>query len=549
MGCGNAYGVSLFRFLIRIYNLYLSPERNFARKVRQLTGFVPSQLSLFRLAFSHKSGNGVRDGVVGQSNNERLEYLGDAVLGTVVAEYLFKKYPDADEGFLTKMRSKIVKRKSLNLIGDRMGLNVFLQEQNRTRLSSSMLGNAVEALVGAVYLERGYDLTTEFIVRRILKLYVDIHELETTDDNYKSQLLEACQKQGKSITYKLISKYKQDRRDRFQVGVIIAGEQVSLADDYNKKAAEQLASLKALEKLGLLDAAEAPVEKMRNARIIQSTDEDSHSTKRPAGGERPGRADKAKRRDKTEGGSERGGQPQPALHPDPDEVLYQLAEETPADAVASDMDTARAKDGMRRSERGRSGGPKRTGGRQDPVAYHVRHGVRSAVAAAGVLDAFNGEVNPYPPTPAQGPEFRPKDTSELNFAADPTLAPARDSARPRPKRKKGRRRTSLEFHVGHAVKGGVAVAVAMDGLFAEQSRLPEAPLDGFAETRKPSGLKAMAAAVPKPATPERSPGSPPLSRHALRKVIRDAAAGVRLIDADPEYAATTVVAALTVDAE
>ncbi|MEZ4947919.1 MAG: ribonuclease III domain-containing protein [Saprospiraceae bacterium] len=85
-------------------------------------------------------------------NNERLEYLGDAVLGSIVGEYLFKKYPNADEGFLTKMRSKIVKRKSLNKLGDKMGLDVILSEHNNTRLSRSMLGNAVEALVGAIYL-------------------------------------------------------------------------------------------------------------------------------------------------------------------------------------------------------------------------------------------------------------------------------------------------------------------------------------------------------------------------------------------------------------
>ena len=216
-----------------------------------MTGFVPARLSIFKLAFSHKSNYSNRE--PGQTNNERLEYLGDAVLGTIVAEYLFKKYPNADEGFLTKMRSKIVKRKSLNYIGDQMGLDVLLSEYNRMRLSSSMLGNAVEALVGAIYLEKGYRSTKLFVVQRMLRLYVDVHELETVDDNYKSQLLEACQKQGKAVTYKLVNKYKQDRRDRFTVGVLIGGDQVATADDFNKKAAEQLASLRALEKLGLID--------------------------------------------------------------------------------------------------------------------------------------------------------------------------------------------------------------------------------------------------------------------------------------------------------
>ena len=246
----------LIRYLLRLYNLYLSSERDFARRVRDLVGFAPARLSIFRLAFAHKSNQRV-DRATGQSaanNNERLEYLGDAVLGTIVAEYLFKKYPDADEGFLTKMRSRIVKRKSLNKIGDEMGLDVFLTELNRVRLSSSMLGNAVEALCGAVYLERGYEGTKRFVIRRMLRPYVDIDTLETTDDNYKSQLLEHCQKNGKSIAYQLLDKFKRDRRDRFRVAVLVGGKQVAEADDFNKKAAEQLASRHALAVLGAIDA-------------------------------------------------------------------------------------------------------------------------------------------------------------------------------------------------------------------------------------------------------------------------------------------------------
>src|SRR5690606_6504328 len=141
--------------LFALYNYYLSPDKDLARRLYPLLGFVPSKLSIFKLAFAHKSTQSEKSYPL--QNNERLEYLGDAVLGTIVAEYLFKKYPNANEGFLTKMRSKIVKRKSLNKVGEKMGLDLFLAEYNPTRLSRSMLGNAVEALVGAVYLELGYD--------------------------------------------------------------------------------------------------------------------------------------------------------------------------------------------------------------------------------------------------------------------------------------------------------------------------------------------------------------------------------------------------------
>ncbi len=218
--------------------------------MRSLLGFVPCNLHLFKLAFLHKST--ANEKIRATQNNERLEYLGDAILGTIVAEYLFKKYPNSDEGFMTKMRSKIVKRKSLNLVADKMGLDVFLSEYNNNRLSRSMLGNALEALVGAIYLERGYEKTRRFIVRKMLRNYLDIQELETYDDNYKSQLLEWCQKNNKTISYEVLVKYKFEKRDRFKVAVLIDEKKMGTADDFNKKSAEQTASEKALHKLGLL---------------------------------------------------------------------------------------------------------------------------------------------------------------------------------------------------------------------------------------------------------------------------------------------------------
>lgn len=237
------------KLLRRLYNRFFSPERETAAKIRDLVGFTPVNLGIFRLAFSHKSN--VSNSKYAQ-NNERLEYLGDAVLGTIVAEYLFKKYPGADEGFLTKMRSKIVKRKSLNRIGEKMGLDLLLNDLNNTRLSRSMLGNAVEALVGAVYLERGYSLTKRYVIRKILRNYVDVHELESFDDNYKSQLLEWCQKNGQTISYKLIARYKLEKRDRFKVAVLVNGKKMGTADDFNKKSAEQTASERAMQSLGIL---------------------------------------------------------------------------------------------------------------------------------------------------------------------------------------------------------------------------------------------------------------------------------------------------------
>ncbi len=182
-------------------------------------------------------------------HNERLEYLGDSILSAVVAEYLFTKYPNQDEGFLTKMRSKIVKRNTLNILANDMGLDMILSNYSQGSMSRSMLGNAFEALIGAIYLEKGYSYTRKYIIKEILLKHLDIHDLEKTDDNYKSQLLEWGQKNSIEVDYKLIHKYKLDKRDRFKIGVFVNGESLAEADDYNKKSAEQTASEIALQKL------------------------------------------------------------------------------------------------------------------------------------------------------------------------------------------------------------------------------------------------------------------------------------------------------------
>lgn len=235
---------------IRLYHLYFSPDKELARRLGSLIGFVPVHLKLFKLVFYHKSNSSEKDYAL--SNNERLEFLGDAILSSVVAEYLFQKYPNADEGFLTKMRSKIVKRQSLDEIGSKMRLDIFLSDfNNQTRISKSMLGNALEALVGAYYIEKGYKKTKKYIIKSILRKYINIHDLETYDDNYKSQLLEWCQKNGKDIEYKVLTKYKSEKRDRFKVAVLIDKQKLGTADDFNKKSAEQMASERAMVQLGI----------------------------------------------------------------------------------------------------------------------------------------------------------------------------------------------------------------------------------------------------------------------------------------------------------
>ncbi|HMQ06780.1 MAG TPA: ribonuclease III [Saprospiraceae bacterium] len=237
------------RLIRKFYNSTISPDKELARSLKPILGFTPSRLQLFKLAFYHRSM--INGQEIAPGTNERLEFLGDAILSTVVAEYLFNKYPTQDEGFLTKMRSKIVKRKTLNHVAEQMGLDIILSDYSLGNMSKSMLGNALEALVGALYIEFGYAKTRDYVISKILMKYLDFEQLENTDDNYKSILLEYCQKNGKTINYNLINRFKMDKRDRFRVGVEIDGEIISTAEDFNKKSAEQLASKRALHQLGV----------------------------------------------------------------------------------------------------------------------------------------------------------------------------------------------------------------------------------------------------------------------------------------------------------
>jgi len=157
--------------LSRIYKLHISPDRKYVKVLKNLLGFVPGNLSLYKMAFRHKSialilKNGSKN------NNERLEFLGDAVLGSVVAEVLFKLYPYKDEGFLTEMRSKIVRRANLNQLGRKLGFDELIEFDkkaiNITAKHSSLLGDAFESLVGAIYLDKGYDFTKDFITRTLI---------------------------------------------------------------------------------------------------------------------------------------------------------------------------------------------------------------------------------------------------------------------------------------------------------------------------------------------------------------------------------------------
>ncbi|MCH2022201.1 MAG: ribonuclease III [Saprospiraceae bacterium] len=240
----------------KFFNYILSSDKVFVRELAKILGFVPTNLHIYKRAFTHKSQASQNPkSKYYPTNNERLEFLGDAILDSVTAEYLFRKYPAQDEGFLTQMRSKMVNRKSLNNIATQMGLDIFLRQLGSSRISQTMLGNTFEAFVGAIYLDVGYKRTKKFIINRMLRQYMDIHLLETVNTNYKSQLLEYSQKHNKTITYDVIDHYRtKNNRERFKIAVLINGDPVATAEDFSKKSAEQKASEIALIEIGIIDS-------------------------------------------------------------------------------------------------------------------------------------------------------------------------------------------------------------------------------------------------------------------------------------------------------
>ena len=224
-------------------------EKDLIRSLRNLLGFYPNNISVYQLAFSHRSISRETDNGVPLSN-ERLEYLGDAVLGAVVADMLFKKFPYRDEGFLTEMRSRIVSRENLKNLAVKIGVDELLQKEAAIGTYRSMYGDAFEALIGAIYLDKGYAKTQNFILERIIRIHVDLHEIEQTEKNFKSLILNWGQREKHSIVFETVEEEQKDRL--IKVRLLVDDKEVAVGVDFVKKKAEQIAAQAACTTLGLL---------------------------------------------------------------------------------------------------------------------------------------------------------------------------------------------------------------------------------------------------------------------------------------------------------
>ena len=237
--------------MLHFFRSYLSADRKFLAALRNLLGFTPHNLSLYHLAFMHRSkAPELKAGV--KLSNERLEYLGDAVLGAVVAELLFKKFPYQEEGFLTEMRSRIVNREHLNRLALKLGINHFMEHSiDPGAKNRSAYGDAFEALIGAVYMDRGYETTRHLILNRFIRHHVDLHEMEHQETNFKSKLINWAQRERKSVAFELLEEIENGGKRLLRVCVKVNNQELARAEDYSKKRAEQVAAQKACDALGI----------------------------------------------------------------------------------------------------------------------------------------------------------------------------------------------------------------------------------------------------------------------------------------------------------
>jgi ribonuclease-3 len=221
---------------------------SYKKQLRNVLGFVPGKSVLYKTALTHRSLKDASD-----ENNERLEYLGDAILSAIVADFLFKKYPYKEEGFLTEMRSKMVNRNQLNDIAIKMGLRKITQfnKFDNSLKMSQIFGNTLEAVVGAIYLDKGFIKTRQWVVERIIQPHLFMEELENLEINHKNKLYGWANKNGKNLDFETLEERIESGRRLFTVGAVVDGELIAQGRAYNKKDASQIAAQEAIDKLGL----------------------------------------------------------------------------------------------------------------------------------------------------------------------------------------------------------------------------------------------------------------------------------------------------------
>ena len=230
--------------ILKKTKIYFSDDKKLYRSLKNVLGFFPKNIELYKQAFRHRSV--CRDKK--QSNNERLEFLGDAVLSAVIGHYLFTRFPFKDEGFLTKMRSKIVSRVQLNQVARKLGINEFLETNGENGMrNSSVNGDAFEALIGAIYMDKGYKVAGDFILNRVLGPHLDIDEIEQTETDFKSKFIEWAQKEKVPFEFRVREEVGNGPDKQFIIELVFNNEIKGTGQHFSKKRAEQIAAEAAME--------------------------------------------------------------------------------------------------------------------------------------------------------------------------------------------------------------------------------------------------------------------------------------------------------------
>lgn len=228
----------------RVRLLFIKNKEPYLR-LYNILGFYPRNISHYNEALLHKSYLRQQGGKGGTRNNERLEYLGDAVLETVVSDILYKQYPNRHEGFLTTLRSKLVRRDTLNKLAVQTGLNKFIKHTGpvTSAHNSYMNGNAFEAFIGAIYLDRGFPYCMRFMKEKVFAQHIDIDKVANTEENFKSRLIEWCQKHQLAFAFDTESSLAKDNHTpKFLSKVIIEGVECGTGKGYSKKESQQKAA-------------------------------------------------------------------------------------------------------------------------------------------------------------------------------------------------------------------------------------------------------------------------------------------------------------------
>ena len=234
----------------KINGTYILDKREFGSRLRKILGFRPGNLRIYEIAFIHRSASfALPDG--SKVNNERLEFLGDAVLDTILSDYLFEKFPDASEGFMTKIRSRIVNREVLNHLALSMGINnILVSNVSSAHSIRNLYGDALEALIGAVFLDKGFKKTKKLFIRNVFKKYLNMNNIVNTDTDYKSLVFEWVQKHKTNLIFTYNEEYDFNlKKSVFSTTLFIDKEEFGTGYGASKKEAEQEASGKAWERL------------------------------------------------------------------------------------------------------------------------------------------------------------------------------------------------------------------------------------------------------------------------------------------------------------